>query len=167
MIPYYPASRKERNLSNALSQARFRLHRLDLREASLDDLVAEADVVFHLAAMPGLNASWSHFDWYLSCNVTGTQRLLAAIQRAGQHRLRLIYGSTSSVYGKFATGDELMPTRPISPYGITKLAGEHLCRAYADKHGFSVVTVRYFSVYGPRQRPDMGYHLFMRGSVSR
>ncbi|MBX7106050.1 MAG: NAD-dependent epimerase/dehydratase family protein, partial [Gemmataceae bacterium] len=72
------------------------------------------------------------------------------------------YVSTSSVYGKYASGDESLPTRPISPYGVTKLAAEQLCRAYADEIGLPLVTLRYFSVYGPGQRPDMGYHKFAR-----
>src|SRR5262249_16611453 len=79
---------------------------------------------------------------------------------------RLIYAWTSSVYGRFASGDETLPTKPVSPYGVTKLAGEHLCRAYADAFGLPVVALRYFSVYGPRQRPDMGYHKFIRALLN-
>jgi nucleoside-diphosphate-sugar epimerase len=96
------------------------------------------------------------------CNVLATQRLLEALRRAGGPLRRLVYASTSSVYGSFASGDEALPTRPVSPYGVTKLAGENLCRAYGEAHGLPVVALRYFSVYGPRQRPDMGYHKFIR-----
>src|SRR5207237_7167858 len=115
----------------------------------------------HLAAMPGLTRSWTDFDLYESCNVTATQRLLKAVQGCGGLR-RFIYASTSSVYGRFATGDETLSTRPISPYGVTKLAAENLCRAYAEELGLPLVVLRYFSVYGPRQRPDMASHRFVR-----
>src|SRR5262249_47409050 len=93
------------------------------------------------------------------------QRLLEATRRAAGRLRRLVYVSTSSVYGRFASGDESLPTKPISPYGVTKLAAEHLCRAYGDVYGLPVITLRYFSVYGPRQRPDMGYHLFIRAMM--
>jgi nucleoside-diphosphate-sugar epimerase len=110
--------------------------------------------------MPGLPRSWTDFDLYEGCNVTATQRLLEAVR--GSSRLkRFIYASTSSVYGRFASGDETLPTRPISPYGVTKLAAENLCRSYAEEQGLPLVVLRYFSVYGPRQRPDMGYHKFV------
>jgi nucleoside-diphosphate-sugar epimerase len=124
-------------------------------------LLGGIDVVFHLAATAGLVKSWTEFELYNSCNVTGTQRLLAAVQKESKLR-RFIYASTSSVYGLFSAGDETLPTRPISPYGVTKLAGEHLCQAHAQMFGLPLVVLRYFSVYGPRQRPDMGYYLFIR-----
>jgi nucleoside-diphosphate-sugar epimerase len=161
-IPYYPAAVKERNLAGALAQPGFRFQRLDLRSDALDALVGDVEVVFHLAAMPGLVRSWTDFDGYWTCNVQATQRLLEALGRAAPELKRLVYASTSSVYGRFGSGDETMPTKPISPYGVTKLAGEHLCRAYAETRGLPVVTLRYFSVYGPRQRPDMGYHRFIQ-----
>jgi nucleoside-diphosphate-sugar epimerase len=112
--------------------------------------------------MPGLVKSWTDFDGYLTCNVVATQRLLEAVRRSAPGLRRFVYASTSSVYGRFGSGDEALPTKPISPYGVTKLAGEHLCQAYADAFGLPLVTLRYFSVYGPRQRPDMGYHKFIR-----
>src|SRR5207248_3783611 len=89
-----------------------------------------------------------------------THRLLEVVRKTPGVS-RLVYASTSSVYGRFASGDETMPTRPISPYGVTKLAGENLCRAFHEEHGLPLVVLRYFSVYGPRQRPDMGYHNFI------
>jgi nucleoside-diphosphate-sugar epimerase len=100
----------------------------------------------------------------MTCNVQGTQRLLDALRNVGKPKL--IAASTSSVYGRMALGDELLPTRPISPYGVTKLAAEQLCQAYAEAHGLSVVILRYFSVYGPRQRPDMGYRKFVHALLN-
>ncbi len=164
-IPYYPVAAKERNLAGPLSRPNFRFHRLDLRHDALEGALADAEVIFHLAAMPGLVKSWSDFDGYWTCNVQATQRLLEATRRAAGRLRRLIYVSTSSVYGRFASGDETLPTKPVSPYGVTKLAGEQLCRAYGEACGLPVVALRYFSVYGPRQRPDMGYHLFIRAML--
>ena len=161
-IPYYPRPIKERNQAEALTHPGYHFHEVDLRRDALDELVAGADVVFHLAAMAGLVKSWTDLEGYWTCNVLATQRLLEALRRAAGGLQRLVYASTSSVYGRVASGDETLPTRPVSPYGITKLAGENLCRAYADAHGLPVVVLRYFSVYGPRQRPDMGYHKFAR-----
>ena len=161
-IPYYDPEIKRRNLAGIERQPKSRFVQLNLRTDALDPVLDGADVIFHIAAMPGLTASWTDFDLYQSCNVTATQRLLEAVRRSAPRLRRLVYASTSSVYGRYASGDESLPTKPVSPYGVTKLAGEHLCRAYADAFGLPVVALRYFSVYGPRQRPDMGYHKFMR-----
>jgi nucleoside-diphosphate-sugar epimerase len=164
-IPYYPRSLKEANLRAAQARSGFSLHVLDLRSDALDACLDGVDVLFHLAAMPGLPRSWTDFDLYESCNVTGTQRLVEAARgRPGLRRF--IYVSTSSVYGRYASGDETLPTRPISPYGVTKLAAEHLCRAFAEEHRLPLVVLRYFSVYGPRQRPDMGYCKFARALLA-
>src|SRR5262249_79002 len=116
-------------------------------------------------AMPGLARSWTEFDLYESCNITATQRLLEAVRRLPRLH-RFIYASTSSVYGRFGSGDETLPARPISPYGVTKLAAENLCRAYADELSVPLVVLRYFSVYGPRQRPDMSYHRFIQAILA-
>lgn len=159
-VPYYPRELKERNLAPLLDQASFNFQEADLRTATLAPLLARAEVVFHLAAMPGLLKSWEQFELYMSCNILATQRLLEAAVAAGvQH---FVHCSTSSVYGRFATGDETSPLAPVSPYGITKLAAEQLCRAYGEKDGLSYTILRLFSVYGPRQRPDMGYNIFIR-----
>jgi nucleoside-diphosphate-sugar epimerase len=166
-IAYYPQAVKERNLAAALSHPGFQLHRLDLRADALDRALSGADVVFHLAAQAGLAQSWTNFGGYLTCNVQATQRLVEAVRRVAPALRRFVYASTSSVYGRFASGDEMLPTRPVSPYGVTKLAGEHLCRAYADGYGLPLVVLRYFSVYGPGQRPDMGYHRFIRAMLRR
>ncbi|HLJ97939.1 MAG TPA: NAD-dependent epimerase/dehydratase family protein, partial [Gemmataceae bacterium] len=133
-IPYYPRAAKERNQEAALAHPHYRFHHLDLRDAALDPLVAGTDVIFHLAAMPGLKQSWTDFDTYSTCNVKATHRLLEAVVRGSNGLRQLVYASTSSVYGSYASGDEQMPTRPVSPYGVTKLAAEHLCRAYAEAH---------------------------------
>jgi nucleoside-diphosphate-sugar epimerase len=164
-IPYYPRPIKETNLQPALTHPAFVFRELDLRRDVLQDAVTGVDVVFHLAAMAGLTRSWTEFDQYEECNLRATQRLLEAV-RGDKKLQRFVYASTSSVYGRFSSGDETMPTRPISPYGVTKLAAENLCRAYAEEHGLPLVALRYFSVYGPRQRPDMGYWKFIQGVLT-
>src|SRR5262249_61806828 len=115
---------------------------LDRRTDAVEPVLKGAEIVFHIAAMPGLTASWTDFDLYQSCNITATQRLLEAIRRGAPRLRRLVYASTSSVYGRFASGEESLPTKPVSPYGVTKLAGEHLCRAYADAFGLPVIVLR-------------------------
>jgi nucleoside-diphosphate-sugar epimerase len=160
-VPYYPRAVKEANLRAARAHRQFTFHEVDLRHDPLDAALEGVEVVFHLAAMAGLAQSWTDFDLYQGCNLTATQRLLEAVRRRAKVR-RFLYASTSSVYGRFSSGDESLPARPISPYGVTKLAAENLCRAFAEEHGLPLVVLRYFSVYGPRQRPDMGYHRFIR-----
>lgn len=160
-IPYYSPEIKQRNLGRPTASSAFHFHRLDLRVDSAAEAIRGADAVYHLAAMPGLTRSWHDFDLYESCNVTATHRLLEAL-RLSDRPARLIHASTSSVYGRNARGNEDEATHPISPYGITKLAAENLVRAYAATYGIPTVVLRYFSVYGPRQRPDMGYHQFIR-----
>jgi nucleoside-diphosphate-sugar epimerase len=164
-IPYYPRAAKEANLARFCKHPGFTFHPLDLRCDPLDAALAGVEAIFHLAAMPGLTRSWSDFDLYESCNLTGTQRLLEAA-RGLPGLQRFVYASTSSVYGRYGSGDESLPLRPISPYGVTKLAAENLCRAHADECGLPLVVLRYFSVYGPGQRPDMGYHRFIEGLLT-
>ena len=159
-VPYYPAVVKAQNQALLLAYPNYHFHALDLRRDELNDAIEGADVVFHLAAMPGLPKSWTDFDGYWTCNVQATQRLLEAARTSG-HLRRFVLASTSSVYGRNAIGNETAPTLPISPYGVTKLAAEHLCRAYAEAFKIPLVALRYFSVYGPRQRPDMAYHKFI------
>ena len=159
-VPNYPRDAKEANLARFGTHPNFSFHPLDLRSDPLEDALAGVEVIFHLAAMPGLTRSWTDFEMYESCNLLGTQRLLEAARELPSLR-RFLYGSTSSVYGRYGSGDETLPLRPISPYGVTKLAAENLCRAYADECSLPVVVLRYFSVYGPGQRPDMGYHRFI------
>jgi nucleoside-diphosphate-sugar epimerase len=164
-IPYYPRAFKEANLTGLHRHPAFHFHPLDLRCDPLDAALAGVEAIFHLAAMPGLTRSWTDFDLYDSCNLAGTQRLLEAARRLPSLR-RFVYTSTSSVYGRYGSGDESLPTRPISPYGVTKLAAENLCRAHTDECGLPLVVLRYFSVYGPGQRPDMGYHRFIEALLT-
>jgi nucleoside-diphosphate-sugar epimerase len=159
-IPYYPRPLKMQNLAPLQGQEKFTFYELDLRTDDLAPLFeAGVDAVFHLAAQAGLLRSWQEFESYMTCNVLATQRLLAAATPSQPH---LLHVSTSSVYGRFATGDESSSLAPVSPYGITKLAAEHLVQAYGENFGLPATILRLFSVYGPGQRPDMGYHIFIR-----
>ena len=157
--PYYPRDRKERNLASLRDRSGFRLLQLDLRDGDLAPALDGIEAVFHEAAMPGLLRSWDWFEEYMTCNVLATQRLLEAVRRA-QPRI-LVHASTSSVYGRVSSCDEEALPRPTSPYGATKLCAEKLALAYHESFGLPVVVLRYFSVYGPRQRPDMGYAIFV------
>ena len=157
---YYPRTVKERNLAGFRAHPHFTFIELDLSVGVPSGAVMGAEWVFHLAAMPGLARSWLDFDIYNRHNLTATHRLLDSLKGSPTLK-RLVYASTSSVYGKYASGDESLPTRPSSPYGITKLASEQLCRVYFEEFGVPTTVLRYFSVYGPRQRPEMGYHLFI------
>ena len=159
-IPYYPRPIKEKNLEAILRNPRFHFHELDLRTATLDPIVEGCDVIFHEAAMAGLMRSWSEFDLYATCNMIATKRLLEAAREAKVPQF--IHVSTSSVYGKEAAGSEDSPLTPFSPYGITKVAAENLCRAFEANFGVPITILRYFSVYGPRQRPDMAYNILIR-----
>jgi nucleoside-diphosphate-sugar epimerase len=157
--PYYAREVKERNLQGLLSGPRFGFVAADLRSAELGPLLEGVESVFHEAAMAGLPRSWTQFEEYMTCNILATQRLLQAAIGAGV--VRFVHASTSSIYGRDAIGDEDTLPRPISPYGATKLCAERLALAYQESYGLPVVVVRYFSVYGPRQRPDMAYHIFI------
>jgi UDP-glucuronate 4-epimerase len=155
----YPRWHKERNLLALRGSDRFDFHELDLRSAPLDPVLEGVDTVYNEAAFPGLTRSWSELEAYVSCNVLAVSRLIDACMR--QNVRRFVQASTSSVYGEFAIGDEQQRTQPVSPYGMSKLAAESLLLAYVHAHGFPAVILRYFSIYGPRQRPDMAYHIFI------
>jgi UDP-glucuronate 4-epimerase len=158
--PYYAREIKERNVASLLDEPKFGFVEADLRSAELRPLLEGVQVVFHEAAMAGLQRSWTEFEEYLTCNVLATQRLVEAAYQAGVDRF--VHASTSSIYGRNALGDEDSLPRPISPYGATKLCAERLALAYQESYGLPVVALRYFSVYGPRQRPDMAYNIFIR-----
>jgi len=161
---YYDPALKRRNLGGLLKRSGFRLLQLDLRDADLGGIVGSADTIFHQAAQAGVRASWGeHFRDYASINIEATQRLLEAVIRRGSLP-RFVYASSSSIYGdapRYPTVED-DPKLPISPYGVTKLAGELLVRLYALQHGLPATSLRYFTVYGPRQRPDMAFHRFLR-----
>ena len=164
-LDYYPRAAKERNLSAALANPRFEFVETDLVTGALERLLDGVDAVLHFAAQAGVRASWGRdFRIYADVNVLGTQRLLEAC--AARHP-RFVYSSSSSIYGDapdLPTVETTLP-RPVSPYGVTKLAGEHLCRLYAQSAGVPTVSLRYFTVYGPRQRPDMAFHRFVRAHL--
>jgi UDP-glucose 4-epimerase len=159
----YPRRFKEDNLSRLINHSRFQLVEGDLAQSNLAELLRDVSYVFHLAAQPGVRASWGQeFVHYTHNNILATQNLLEACK--GKGIKKFVYASSSSVYGD--TMDLPMRedgiTRPVSPYGVSKLAAEHLCYLYWKGFGIPTVSLRYFTVYGPRQRPDMGFHIFMR-----
>jgi UDP-glucose 4-epimerase len=167
-VDYYPRAVKEANLEAARGHRSFRLVEGRVQDLPLADLLDGAAVVFHLAAQAGVRASWGdEFEAYTEHNVLGTQRVLEAALRAG--RPRVVYASSSSVYGDSSAMPlrEDSPCRPVSPYGVTKLAAEHLGRLYELGHRLAVVSLRYFTVYGPRQRPDMAFHRFLKAARDR
>jgi UDP-glucuronate 4-epimerase len=164
----YAAAEKRANLIVCASYDRFRLITADLACVDSTSLLDECDVVFHLAAEPGVRSSWGRrFTRFLRHNVVATQKLLEAAARTPQRRF--VYASSSSVYGDsppLPTPEDTTPA-PLSPYGVTKLAAEQLCQLYHANHGVDAVALRYFSVYGPRQRPDMAFRRFCHAVVDR
>lgn len=163
---YYDRDVKERNLAIAAKHPDFDFHEVDMVEADLTTLLMDASVVYHLAGQPGVRPSWgSQFDRYVRDNIVATQRLLEALKDLSIDRL--VFASSSSVYGEaemFPTKETALP-RPVSPYGVTKLAAEHLAFLYWKNFGVPATSVRYFTVYGPRQRPDMGFARFMEALI--
>lgn len=162
----YARPEKLRNLERAREWDGFEFVPIDLSRGELEHEVAACDVVVHLAAEPGVRASWgSRFDCYLRNNVLATQHLLEAAKACPEKRF--VFASSSSIYGEA----EKLPTReidtpqPFSPYGTTKLAAEHLCQLYHRNYGVQTVILRYFSVFGPRQRPDMAFAIFCRAAI--
>jgi nucleoside-diphosphate-sugar epimerase len=165
---YYGLDIKTGNLATLRDSALFRLVTADLAEADLLPLLEGCQVVFHQAAQPGVRASWGQsFDVYVRDNLLGTQRLLEAAKVYGKLE-KLVYASTSSVYGNASELPmrESSRTEPYSPYGVTKLAAENLCGLYQNNFGLPTIALRYFTVYGPRQRPDMGFHSFIEAIMA-
>ena len=162
---YYARSAKEHNLEKSRGHRAFRLVEGRLQDLDLRPVLEHAGQVFHLAAQAGVRASWGReFAHYTEHNVLATQRLLEAARAAGGPRV--VYASSSSVYGDAPA----LPLRedarcePVSPYGVSKLAAEHLGVLYHRNFGLPVVSLRYFTVYGPRQRPDMAFHRFLKAA---
>lgn len=158
----YARDSKERNLQGARTNARFRLVEASLADADIEPLLQGIDAVFHLAGEPGVRQSWGQrFETYVRNNILATERLLDACRRSQVQRL--VFAGSSSIYGDSPDlpWRETTHPQPRSPYAITKLAAEHLCHAYRLSFGVPVVVLRYFTVFGPRQRPDMAFHRFL------
>lgn len=161
---YYDREIKESNLSRLADVNRFTLVEGDINKADLEALLGGVEVVYHEAGQPGVRKSWgADFVDYVDANVSATQRLLEAVRHSAQSLTRFVYASSSSVYGdaeRYPTHESDRP-QPRSPYGVTKLAGEHLVNLYAANFGIPAISLRYFTVYGPRQRPDMAFNRFI------
>ncbi len=159
---HYAREVKEGNLQELRGQPRFHFAEINLCSAELQPYLDGVSCVFHQAGQPGVRTSWGEdFHIYLKDNVLATQRLLEACK--GSAVRRFVYASSSSIYGDALDlpVKESSPARPISPYGVTKLAAEHLCYLYRTNFGVPTVALRYFTVYGPRQRPDMAFYRFI------
>lgn len=169
-IDYYPREVKEQNLLRALSSEKFSFQEVSLLDAPLEKLCAGAEWIFHQAAQAGVRASWgADFSIYTDNNILGTQKLLEAARRPAvkESLKKIVYASSSSVYGHaetLPTTEDMLP-KPISPYGVTKLAAEHLCVLYTKEFQVPTASLRYFTVYGPRQRPDMAFNRFIRAGL--
>jgi nucleoside-diphosphate-sugar epimerase len=163
---YYDEGLKRRNVDR-LGDG-FELIEADLNDLELGSLLSDVDVVFHEAGQPGVRASWgADFAGYVTNNITATHALLEAARHAPR-LTRLVYASSSSVYGEaesYPTHETDTP-RPKSPYGVTKLAAEHLVSLYGRDLGVPTTSLRYFTVYGPGQRPDMAFTRFLRAAIA-
>jgi UDP-glucuronate 4-epimerase len=162
---HYDRPLKELNVAALMSEKRFQLIEADVALAKIPELIEEVDVVFHLAARPGVRDSWSDFADYLHANVSATRALFDACAHAG---VRVVFASSSSVYGDALRlpVKEDIELHPVSPYGATKAMTELLAGAYAAAYGLDAVGLRYFTVYGPRQRPDMGLSRFIESAAA-
>ena len=165
-LDYYPREVKEENLAGLKKSPNFHFLEANLLELDLPALVQKTDFIFHLAAQAGVRASWGEsFSIYTENNIRATQRLLESCK--GQKVSKFILASSSSVYGdaeEMPTSENSAP-KPVSPYGLSKLACEHLCYLYWKNYKIPYLALRYFTVYGPRQRPDMAFHKFLRAAL--
>jgi UDP-glucose 4-epimerase len=164
---YYDPAVKSANVARLSDHPGFTFVEADIAEVAGPALLDGVSVVYHLAGQPGVRPSWGRtFEIYANDNVMATQALLEAAKDMPIERF--VYASSSSIYGnaeRFPTTEADRP-QPLSPYGVTKLAAEHLCSLYANSYGVPTVSLRYFSVYGPRQRPDMAFHRFIKAATS-
>jgi len=164
---YYPRAVKERNLAGLRDRKGFRFVESRIQDADLQALLADRTHVFHLAAQAGVRKSWGRdFAIYTVNNIEATQVLLEAVTKAPAIE-RVVYASSSSVYGDntpMPFREDALP-QPVSPYGVSKLAAEQLCYLYFANYRVPATSLRYFTVYGPRQRPDMGFHRFLRATL--
>jgi nucleoside-diphosphate-sugar epimerase len=165
---YYARALKERNLDENRRRDGFRFVETTIQDADLPALLDEVTHVFHLAAQAGVRKSWGKdFKTYTTNNVEASQMLLEAC--VGRPLARFVYASSSSIYGDRAAipmREDALP-QPVSPYGVTKLAAEQLCYLYHVNYGVPTAAMRYFTVYGPRQRPDMAFNRFLRAALKR
>ena len=163
---YYSKELKKANLANLRQNRNFNFVEADLLHLDLKSILKKIDWVFHLSAQAGVRASWGkNFEIYIQNNILATQKLLEASKNV---KLKgFVYASSSSVYGDTNTlpTPEEVYLQPVSPYGLTKLAGEHLCYLYHKNFDVPTVALRYFTVYGPRQRPDMAFHRFLKAAL--
>jgi len=164
---YYDPEIKRANLTPVEGDPGWSFLEQDLADCDLASVLDGIEIVFHLAAQPGVRASWGQtFGAYVDSNVTALQRLLEASRRAAIDRF--VFASSSSVYGdaRRLPADEDTPIKPLSPYGATKALGEHLCSIYHRSYSLPIVVLRYFTVYGPRQRPDMAFSKLIRAAIT-
>lgn len=159
----YPAETKQTTINSLRENALFTFHQLDLRHDELRDAIEPAEAIIHFSALAGLTMSWSSPELYHAHNVLATERLLEAVALTGAKHV--VHASTSSVYGADATGAEDLELRPISPYGETKLAAEQRVRSAEENGSLTATILRYFSVYGPEQRPDMAYSMAIQAII--
>jgi len=155
----YSRTVKESRLKALKQLSNFDFANINIVTDELDSSISDSKFVFNLAAMPGQVLSWKLFEKYVDSNILGTKKVIDSCIK--NKVTKIIHASTSSVYGKFAVGDELQDTKPISPYGITKLAAENLLFALTNSNNLDFTILRYFSVYGPGQRPDMAIQKFL------
>jgi len=160
---YYSKDLKKKNLSSLLNKKSFEFLEQDINHMNLSSVIKNCDYIFHLAAQAGVRASWgNNFTVYTQNNIESTQKILETCKKFRVKKI--VYASSSSVYGN--TPDLPMKETnrlfPYSPYGVTKLAAENLCSLYYQNYGLPIVSLRYFTVYGPRQRPDMAFHIFLK-----
>lgn len=167
LTDYYDLAIKRAHLDDLAAHEGFQFVHADLASDELERLIDGTPVIFHQAAKPGVRASWeTGFLDSVTNNITATQRLLEAARQVGIERF--VYASSSSVYGEASEIPmrEDGPLRPYSPYGVTKLSAEQLCGVYASNFGLPTVSLRYFTVYGPRQRPDMATHRLIQAALT-